>query len=74
MSDASGGITFRDIQEMMPECHLPDDLLNGLIAALPPAVASGADHRGGLLARRRSGVRSACPPWHRAAVDRCPMA
>jgi hypothetical protein len=31
VSDASGGITFRVIQEIMPECHLPDDLLNGLM-------------------------------------------
>jgi hypothetical protein len=48
MSDAFSGITFRVIQEMMPEYHLPDDLLNGVMAALllPRADVTAARRRG----------------------------
>jgi hypothetical protein len=48
MSDAFSGITFRVIQALMPEYHLPDDLLNGVMATLllPPADATAARRRG----------------------------
>lgn len=48
MSDASDGITFRVIPEMMPERHPPDALLNGVMAALPlpPEDATAAWRRG----------------------------
>jgi hypothetical protein len=40
MSDPSNGITFRVIQEMMPDYHLAPDLLEAVVAALPPPPAS----------------------------------
>jgi hypothetical protein len=36
MPDPSSGITFRVIQEMMPDYHLAPDLLDAVVAALPP--------------------------------------
>jgi hypothetical protein len=36
MSDPSTGITFRVIQEAMPEYHLAPDLLDGVLTAMPP--------------------------------------
>jgi hypothetical protein len=44
MSDPSAGITFRVIQEALPEYHLAPDLLGGVLTAmpLPPASASAA--------------------------------
>jgi hypothetical protein len=44
MAEPSAGITFKVIQEMMPEYHLSPDLLDGLMAAMPPppAEATGA--------------------------------
>ena len=36
MSDPSNGITFRTIQEAMPEYHLTQDLLDGVLTAMPP--------------------------------------
>jgi hypothetical protein len=40
MSDPSPGITFRVIQEAMPEYHLAPDLLDGVLTAMPPPPAS----------------------------------
>jgi hypothetical protein len=40
MSDPSAGITFRVIQEAMPEYHLAPDLLGGVLTAMPPPPAS----------------------------------
>src|ERR1700735_3457635 len=36
MSAPSNGITFRTIQEAMPEYHIDADLLGGVLAAMPP--------------------------------------
>ena len=36
MADPSSGITFRTIQEAMPEYHISNSLLDGLLTALPP--------------------------------------
>ena len=36
MPDPSTGITFRTIQEAMPEYHLSHDLLHGVLTAMPP--------------------------------------
>ena len=36
MPDPSNGITFRTIQEAMPEYHLSQDLLHGVLTAMPP--------------------------------------
>jgi hypothetical protein len=40
MSDPSAGITFRVIQEAMPEYHLAADLLDGVLTAMPPPPAA----------------------------------
>jgi hypothetical protein len=40
MSDPSTGITFRVIQEAMPEYHLAPDLLDGVLTAMPPPPAA----------------------------------
>jgi hypothetical protein len=42
MSDPSAGITFRVIQEAMPEYHLAPDLLGGVLTAMPPPPASAS--------------------------------
>jgi hypothetical protein len=42
MSDPSAGITFRVIQEAMPEYHLAPDLLNGVLTAMPPPPTAAA--------------------------------
>ncbi len=39
MADPSNGITFRTIQEAMPEYHISDDLVRGVVAAMPPPAA-----------------------------------
>jgi hypothetical protein len=39
MSDNSKGITFRTIQEAMPEYHISDDLVRGVLGAMPPPGA-----------------------------------
>jgi hypothetical protein len=36
MADPSNGITFRTIQEAMPEYHIEADLLGGVLTAMPP--------------------------------------
>ena len=36
MADPSNGITFRTIQEAMPEYHISASLLDGLLIAMPP--------------------------------------
>ena len=36
MADPSNGITFRTIQEAMPEYHIDADLLGGVLTAMPP--------------------------------------
>ena len=36
MADPSSGITFRTIQEAMPEYHISTALLDGLLTAMPP--------------------------------------
>ena len=36
MADPSSGITFRTIQEAMPEYHISNSLLDGVLTALPP--------------------------------------
>ena len=36
MADPSSGITFRTIQEAMPEYHISNSLLDGLLTAMPP--------------------------------------
>jgi hypothetical protein len=36
MADPSNGITFRTIQEAMPEYHISISLLDGLLTAIPP--------------------------------------
>jgi hypothetical protein len=41
MSDPSYGITFRTIQEAMPEYHIPADLVCGILTAMPPTDRSG---------------------------------
>ena len=43
MADPSNGITFRTIQEAMPEYHISDDLVRGVLGALPPPPA-GISH------------------------------
>jgi len=43
MSDPSNGITFRTIQEAMPAYHISDDLVRGVLAAMPPP-AVGISH------------------------------
>ena len=40
MSEDPAAITFRVIQELMPEYHIPPDLLNGVFAAIPPPPAA----------------------------------
>jgi hypothetical protein len=42
MSDPSAGITFRVIQEAMPEYHLAPDLLGGVLTAMPPPPVSAS--------------------------------
>ncbi len=39
MADPSNGITFRTIQEAMPEYHISNDLVRGVVAAMPPPAA-----------------------------------
>jgi hypothetical protein len=39
MSDKSNGITFRTIQEAMPEYHISADLVRGVVSAMPPPAA-----------------------------------
>ena len=39
MAGPSNGITFRTIQEAMPEYHISDDLVRGVLAAMPPPAA-----------------------------------
>ena len=36
MSEPSAGITFKVMQEMMPEYNIPPDLIEDVVAALPP--------------------------------------
>ncbi len=36
MADPSYGITFRTIEETMPECHISNSLLDGVLNAMPP--------------------------------------
>jgi len=36
MADPSNGITFRTFQEAMPEYHISNSLLDGLLTAMPP--------------------------------------
>jgi hypothetical protein len=36
MTEPSNGITFRTIQEAMPEYHIDTDLVNGVLTAMPP--------------------------------------
>ena len=36
MADPSNGITFRTFQEAMPEYHISNALLDGLLTAMPP--------------------------------------
>ena len=43
MPDPSNGITFRTIQEAMPEYHISDDLVRGVLGAMPPPPA-GISH------------------------------
>ena len=43
MSEPSNGITFRTIQEAMPEYHISNDLVRGVLAAMPPP-APGISH------------------------------
>jgi hypothetical protein len=38
MADPSNGITFRTIQEAMPEYHIEADLLGGVLTAMPPPL------------------------------------
>ena len=40
MSEDPAAIGFRVIQELMPECHIAPDLLNGVFAAIPPPPAA----------------------------------
>ncbi|HET6237295.1 MAG TPA: hypothetical protein VFE41_20400 [Acetobacteraceae bacterium] len=40
MSEDPAAITFRVIQELMPEYHIPPDLLGGVFAAIPPPGAT----------------------------------
>ncbi len=39
MPDPTSGITFRTIQEAMPEYHLSQDLLHAVLTAMPPPPA-----------------------------------
>ena len=39
MTGPSNGITFRTIQAAMPEYHISDDLVRGVLAAMPPPAA-----------------------------------
>ena len=39
MSEPSAGITFKVMQEMMPEYNIPPDLIEDVVAALPPPPA-----------------------------------
>ena len=43
MAGPSNGITFRTIQEAMPEYHISDDLVRGVLGAMPPPPA-GISH------------------------------
>ena len=43
MPDPSNGITFRTIQEAMPEYRISDDLVRGVLGAMPPPPA-GISH------------------------------
>jgi hypothetical protein len=40
MSEGPAAITLRVIQELMPEYHIPPDLLGGVFAAIPPPGAT----------------------------------
>jgi hypothetical protein len=42
MADPSNGITFRTIQEAMPEYHIEADLLGGVLTAMPPPPADAS--------------------------------
>src|ERR1700678_2869380 len=51
MPDPSNGITFRTIQEAMPEYHISDDLVRGVLGALPPPAGISHAWRRERLAR-----------------------
>jgi hypothetical protein len=52
MPDQSSGITFRTIQEAMPEYHISDDLVRGVLVAMPaPAPGISRAFRHERLAR-----------------------
>jgi hypothetical protein len=42
MADPSNGITFRTIQEAMPDYHIEADLLGGVLTAMPPPPADAS--------------------------------
>jgi hypothetical protein len=42
MSTSSPGITLRTIQEAMPEYHIDNDLLDGVLTAMPPPLAGAS--------------------------------
>ncbi len=42
MPDPSNGITFRTIQEAMPDYHITQDLLDGVLTAMPPPPADAS--------------------------------
>src|ERR1700691_4132031 len=42
MSTSSPGITLRTIQEAMPEYHIDNDLLGGVLTAMPPPPAAAS--------------------------------
>jgi hypothetical protein len=42
MADPSNGITFRTIQEAMPEYHIEADLIGGVLTAMPPPPADAS--------------------------------
>jgi hypothetical protein len=42
MADPSNGITFRTIQEAMPDYHIEADLIGGVLTAMPPPPADAS--------------------------------
>jgi hypothetical protein len=43
MSDKSTGIAFRTVQEAMPEYHISDDLVLGVLSAMQPPATNASD-------------------------------
>jgi hypothetical protein len=62
MSEPSGGITFRTMQEMMPEYNIPPDLIEDVVAALPsPPADTSAEWRYARLDRIVEEIASRVP-------------